>query len=394
MNIDKYRSETPGIKNVIHLNNAGASLQPLPVYNTVIEYLNAEMQMGGYETADKYKQAIENFYENTARLINAQPQEIAFTESATHAWDMAFYSIPFKKGDVILTSRIEYASNYIAYLQMKKRKGVIILPVDSNEFGEIDLENLEKHARNEKVKLISITHMPTNGGIVNPAEEVGKIAVDHGIIYMLDACQSAGQYPLNVKKLKCDFLSATGRKYLRGPRGTGFLYANSNLFDKIEPFSLDLHSASWTSSESYKIREDAKRFEKWECNLAAKTGLGRAMEYCMNVGIENIWNRVQELGFKLRSGLKDIPGIEVLDIGRIQSGIVTFRHNKIPASEIRDLLFSEKINTTVAVANGTLLDMQDRNIDTALRASVHYFNTEEEIGRLIEVVSKKVVQQK
>ena len=195
---------------------------PLSVFETVNHYLEHELQWGGYETAAKYHGQLEDFYKALADLIHAKPEQIAFTESATHAWDTAFFSIPFKKGDVILTSRIEYASNYIAYLQMEKRTEAKVIPVDSNDQGEIDIEALQKAIRNEKVKLISITHIPTNGGIVNPAEEVGAIANENGILYMLDACQSAGQYPLDVSRLHCDFLSATGRKYLRGPRGTGF----------------------------------------------------------------------------------------------------------------------------------------------------------------------------
>jgi selenocysteine lyase/cysteine desulfurase len=350
--------------------------------------LEEELNLGGYEMADKYRKVLDNFYPQIASLIHAHPEEIAFTESATHAWDMAFFSIPLRKGDIILTSRIEYASNYIAYLQIEQRTGARVQPVESNEYGEIDIEALEKRVKDGGVKLISITHMPTNGGIVNPAEEVGNIAAEYGITYLLDACQSAGQYPLDVRTLKCDFLSATGRKYMRGPRGTGFLYARMDTTKNIEPLSLDLHSAEWIGPKEFKMREDARRFEKWESNPANKLGLAKAAEYCEEVGIENIWGRVQMLARKLRKGLSNLPGIEVLDLGRIQSGIVTFRNDRVKAEKIKYLLASEEINTSMAIASGTLLDMNDRNIDTAVRASVHYYNSEEEIDQFIEVMSQ------
>jgi len=240
------------------------------------------------------------------------------------------------------------------------------------------------------VKLISITHMPTNGGIVNPAEEVGKIARKYGVLYLLDACQSAGQYPLDVEKLQCDFLSATGRKYLRGPRGTGFLYARKDTTKNIEPQSLDLHSAEWTGPKEFKMREDARRFEKWESNPANKLGLTKAAEYCNQAGIKDIWERVQILAQKLRNRLSKLPGIEVLDLGRLQSGIVTFRSDKLKAGKIKYLLSSENINTSMVVASGTLLDMNERNIETAVRASVHYYNTEEEIDHFIQTLSRLI----
>jgi selenocysteine lyase/cysteine desulfurase len=388
MNIETYRKETPGVSNVIHFNNAGSSLMPKPVFDTVSSYLDHELHWGGYETADKFRKELNHFYVNISSLINASPEEIAFLESATHAWDMVFFSIPFTKGDKILTTRIEYASNYIAYLQIRERTGAEIIPVASNEQGEIDLEALEAEIKKGGVKLVSITHIPTNGGIVNPAEGVGDICERYGIWFLLDACQSAGQYPLDVKKLKCHFLSATGRKYMRGPRGTGFLYVNRAVIDQISPWSLDLHSAEWVGPEKYEVRTDARKFEKWESNLGAKIGLSEAARYCEEAGIENIWMRVQILGARLREGLSQIPGTEVLDMGRLKSGIVTYRSDQLKASKIKYMLASENINTSMAVASGTLLDMQERSIDTAVRASVHYYNTEEEIEKFLNIMTK------
>jgi len=387
MDLYKLRADTPGTKNVIHFNNAGASLMPAPVYKAVTKYLRDEYMFGGYETADKYNNELSEFYSNAAMLIHAKTDEIAFMENATSAWDAVFYSIPFRKGDRILTSNIEYASNFIAFLQMKKRVGVIVNIIESLPTGEIDPAALETELKKENVKLVSITHMPTNGGIVNPAEEVGKLAEKYNAIYLLDACQSAGQYPLDVNKIRCQFLTVTGRKYLRGPRGTGFLYVNQQQLKTLEPFTLDLHSAEWKQKESYEIRNDAKRYEKWEAGLAGKYGLSVAIQYLLDLGIESVWVRVQYLAKIMRNTLQSIPGIEVLDRGKIKSGIVTFRSGRISAEKIKKRLREKAINTSVAVRSHTLIDMEERQIDTALRASIHYYNTEEEI----EIFSKTLM---
>ena len=383
MDIEKLRMETPGVKNVVHFNNAGAALMPEQVFSAVTEYLNEEYQYGGYETAAKYNSQLEKFYQNTANLLNANPDEIAYLENATHAWDMAFYSIPLKPGDRILTSTIEYSSNFIAYLQIQKNKKVVVEVIPGTVTGEIDPDLLEKELKKGDVRLISITHIPTNGGIVNDAEIVGELAEKYGVLFLLDACQSAGQYPLDVKKLKCHFLSATGRKYLRGPRGTGFLYISNQIMDDIEPHTLDLHSAEWVGEDRYIVRKDARKFEKWESNLSAKHGLTIAIDYLQQLGIENIWDRVQLLAEILRNNLLQIPSVEVLDLGIIKSGIVTFRSDLLGANSIKSKLSERGINTSVAVLNHTLLDMQARSIDYSVRASVHYYNTEEEIDIFI-----------
>lgn len=391
INIEKIRQETPGVTNVIHFNNAGASLISEPVHKAVTGYLEEELHKGGYETAADRNIEILDFYQQAAHLINSTPGEIAFMENATVAWDMAFFSIPFEKGDIILTSTVEYASNFIAYLQLKKRFDIDIQVIPDTETGEVDVEALDNMI-SPKVKLISITHVPTNGGLVNPAEEIGVIAQRHGILYLLDACQSAGQYPLDVKKIGCDMLSATGRKYLRGPRGTGFLYFRKEAMENIEPYSLDLHSAVWTSIDSYKTRSDARKFEKWETNLANKVGLRTAMAYALEIGMEAIWQRVQELGATLRSKLSTIKGVTVRDIGKVKGGIVTFTVNDWEPSVIRDELRNKNINVSMPDYNGTLIDMNKRGLDTMVRSSVHYYNTEKEIDTFCEALEELITQ--
>ncbi|MGK7370722.1 MAG: aminotransferase class V-fold PLP-dependent enzyme, partial [Candidatus Halalkalibacterium sp. M3_1C_030] len=242
LNIDKLRSETRGCEHVVHFNNAGASLMADPVVESMISYLEEEACYGGYETAARHKSDIETTYKLIAELINADPEEIALLENATAAWNMAFYAIDFTPGDRILTSVSEYASNYINYLNLKKNKDISIEVIPNDDHGQTDTSALS-NMMDDKVKLISITHIPTNNGLVNPAEEIGEIAKNSNALYLLDACQSVGQYPINIENIGCDMLSATGRKYMRAPRGTGFLYVSKKVMDTLHPPFLDLHSA-------------------------------------------------------------------------------------------------------------------------------------------------------
>lgn len=385
MDIQRLRKETPGAEKVIHFNNAGASLVSEQTLNAQLDYLKEEAVNGGYETEAKYSEEIKSFYTEVAKLINADPDEIAYTESATVAWERAFYSIDFKSGDEIICDHTAYASNYIAYLQAEQRFGTKTVVIPANEFGEVDIIALEGILSN-KSKLISITHMPTNGGLVNPVEEIGRIARQYNILYLVDACQSAGQYPLDVKKIKCDFLSSTGRKYLRGPRGTGFLFVNKELLSELTPMNLDLHSAEWDTKNSFTQLDNAKKFETWESNIAAKIGLITAIKQINSIGIEHIWNRVIELASYMRSQLEKIEVITVQDLGRVKGGIVTFTSRNHTPQEIKDYLSKNKVNTVTPTLSGTRIDMESRKLDAVVRSSIHYYNTKEEIDTFVSLI--------
>lgn len=385
INIDPIRADTPGTSNVLHFNNAGAALPPHPVVDAQVNHLKREAAIGGYEAAAEAEPQLHGTYDAIAGMLGCEPEEVAVVENATRAWDMAFYAMPFNEKDRILTSRAAYASNHIACLQVSRRTGADVEVVPSDEHGQIDVERL-RSMMDDRVALIALTHVPTNSGLVNPAADVGAISQDAGVPLLLDACQSAGQMPLSVDELGCTMLSATGRKYLRGPRGTGFLYVQKDWIERLEPPLLDLHAATWTAPDTYEIQPDARRFETWESHVAGQVALGVAVNYALDVGLDAIFGRVQSLASSLRTALSEIPGVTVHDVGRTRCGITTFSANQRTATEIQTALRDRDINVSVSTPSSTRLDAEARNLPDLVRASVHYYNTEDEIERFIAVL--------
>lgn len=390
IDVQNARRETPGCFSTIHLHHSGSALMPDKIAEAVRRHQELELFHGGYEAEDEARDQLDRTYSAIAQMLNCSASEIALSESATASWNSAFYGIAqtFKQGDRIVTSRAEYVSNMIAFQQVARRSGVEISIVPDDDQGQLNLRALESMIGAD-VKLIAVTHVPTYNGLVNPVADIGQIAKDYRIPYLVDACQSAGQMPLDVVQIGCDVLTATGRKFLRGPRGTGFLYIREQSLDWFPPAVLDLHSATWVEADRYELQAGARRYELFESSIAGRIGLGVAVDYAMSWGLTEIYSRIRFLANRLREMLNEIDGVSVRDKGAEKCGIVTLSIKGTDAEDYQAQLRRKNINVGVSKRNCALIDFDDWGVDSIIRASVHYYNTEDEIDFFANEVKKK-----
>ena len=390
LDINRLRSDTPGCHGVIHLNNAGSALSPSIVVDTVVEHLRREEMIGGYEAHAEAGERLESVYGSIGRLLATRPEQIALVESATEGWSRGFQAIAFTRGfsadDRILVSSAEYASNVLPILQVAAASGAQVEFIPDDEAGCVDVAALA-NLMDERVAVVAITHCPSQNGLINDVTAVGDVVRDSDAWYLVDACQSAGQIPLDAGVIGADFLSATGRKFLRGPRGTGFLYASDRALADLEPFPLDLHSATWLSHD-YAIRSGGRRFEYWERAYALQLGLGAAIEYALDLGIDEIAERIGVVATRAREGLAAIDGVMVRDRGTRRSGIVTFTSATMPADELVPLIKAAGINVSLSTADYARVDFDTHGISSQVRVSPHAYTTEDEIDALIDVVTR------
>jgi selenocysteine lyase/cysteine desulfurase len=386
IDVEALRAMTPGCANRNHLNNAGAALLSSATIEAMTGYLQREALIGGYEAEQEAADQIDATYESLAELIGALPGQIALFDNSTHAWNAAFYSVPLGAGDRILTGRNEYGSAVLAYLQLAQRTGAEVVVVPNDDTGQIDVAALADLI-DARTKLIGLTWVPTAGGLVNPAAAVGRLARAADVLYLLDATQAVGQFPIDVSVIGCDMLTGTGRKFLRGPRGTGFLYVGPRAIDRLNPFVAEIRSATWDGARSFTWVDGARRFESWENSYVNIIGLGAAVRQALDIGLDRIGRRSAALGARLRSGMAQTAGVTVHDLGREQCAIVTARVAGIDTGQVADALSRRRINVSTTVAEHNPFDSEVRDVHPLVRMSPHYFNTEAEIDQAVDVVA-------
>lgn len=391
MNTDKIRQDIKGLSDgKIFLNNAGSSLMPQVVLDSMINYLHQEEQFGGYEVANRNAELLEQFYDETAKLINCKSSNIAFATSATDAYAKALSSIVFKERDVIITTVDDYISNQIVFISLQKKLNVKVIRTKNLSDNELDLEDLEHLIKEHRPKLVAVTHIPTNSGLIQNVESVGKICRQYDVLYLVDACQSVGQLEVDVEKIGCDFLTATGRKFMRGPRGTGFLYVSDKVLEQnYAPLLLDMRGANWSEFDDYELFKTAKRFEHWEISYASLLGLMEATKYANAVGMQEIENYNRKLSEKLRQNLKN-NGFNVWDWGNNLSSIVTFSGPDGDLENIQKVLKENNVFFSVTYKNSALIDFTNKNINGIVRLSPHYFNTVDEIEKVSEILKNSL----
>jgi selenocysteine lyase/cysteine desulfurase len=387
LDIDRLRAETLGTRTVNHLNNAGASLVPDPVRETVLEHLDLEARIGGYEAEAAHNAEVRGVYDSIGTLIGADPQNVAITDNATGAFIQALSAIPFAQGDVIVTTRNDYVSNQIMFLSLVSRFGIEVVRAPDEPSGGVDVRALEKLVHRRRPKLVSVTQIPMASGLVQPVADIGAICRQREIPYLVDACQSVGQMPVDVEDIGCDFLTATSRKFLRGPRGVGFLYVSDRALDLgLEPLFPDLRGADWIEGDLFQPAPGARRFENFESPVAMVLGMGRAAQYAQDLGLERIQERAWTLAASLRDRLAELDGVRVQDKGEELCAIVTVSTGENHPLDLLRALRKEGINTSRAGRDSAIFDFDEKGVDQVLRISPHYYNTEEELDAFVDAL--------
>jgi selenocysteine lyase/cysteine desulfurase len=382
-----WRADTPGCSERIHLNNAGAALMPASVLGAIVEQLELESRIGGYEAADARASQISETYRRLGALLNASPANIAVVPSATSGFVRAVSSFDFVPGDVIVTSRCDYTSNQIQYLALSKRLGVEILYANDLPEGGVDPASVRELASHPRCRLVSVSWIPTNSGLIQDVAAVGDVCEKIGVPFLIDACQAIGQIEIDVTRLKCDYLSATARKFLRGPRGMGFMYASDRALARGDhPLFVDMRGARWTDLRSYEIEKSAKRYEEWELPYALVLGMSEAARYALNVGVETASARAFGLAAELRGELERIPRVRVLDEGSRVCAIVTATIEGWNASEVVKALAARRINAVATLREYAIMDFDQKQVTSAIRLSPHYYNTSDEINSAVDCI--------
>ncbi len=392
IDVSAERADTPGCSGRAHLNNAGAALPTRAMLDVLVDHLRAESEQGGYEAAVAASDRLAAVRRSAALLLGAAQGDVVVTGSDTQAWTKALWGYVLgggvRPGQRILVDRIAYDSHYLGLLQACGHTGASIDVVASRPDGTLDLDALARALDGGGVALAALTHVGTHRGLVNPVEEAGAACRQVDVPLFLDACQSVGQLPVDVGRIGCEVATATGRKWLRGPRGTGLLYVERSFAERLEPPGIGWSSAVWEDAGHYRLRDGTDRFLDFEVPVAAHLALGVAIDHALALGLEAIRERVTGLAELLRGELVEIGGVSVHDGGSRRSGIVTFTVAGVAPAAVATAASAQGVNISVSEAPWARLDMAPPNPTAVVRASPHYYNTEDELGRLVDTVRR------
>jgi len=385
------RAATPGCATVAHLNNAGAALPTAATLDTVIDHLRLEADIGGYEAEAAVSDRVTAVRASAAQLLGASVGEVAITGSDTEGFTKALWGLllagGLARGRRILVDRIAYDSHYMGLLQVSDLAGTVIEAVPSTPDGTLDLDALGAALAAGDVALANLTHVGTHRGLVNPVAEAARLCRDAGAVTFVDACQSVGQLPVDVGTIGCDVLTGTGRKWLRGPRGTGFVYVRQGFTPALVPVGIDGRSATWDGDHHYRLEDGVQRFIPFETPVAVRLGLGTAIDHLLDLGIEAVAERVGAVAEELRDLLGDIDGVVVHDGGLRRCGIVTFTVEGHDPGEVAARARTAGVNVSVTDRPAARLDLGGDRPSGVVRASPHYYSTSDELVRLAEVVA-------
>jgi selenocysteine lyase/cysteine desulfurase len=395
--VRRWRLDTPGcaarnhLIPLIHLNNAGAALMPRPVIDAIHRHIDLEAEIGGYEAEDAVAERVEETYGLVGALFGARAENVALVENATVAVAQALSAFDFQPGDVLVTTHHDYTSNQLMYLALAERLGVEVRRADDLPGGGVDPDSVRRLIAHPRCRLAALTWVPTNSGLVQPAEEVGAICEEAGVPYLVDGCQAVGQLPVDVGRLRCDFLAGTARKFLRGPRGIGFLYVSGRMLEHgAYPLSVDMRGAGLVDAGTFTLAPGARRFENWEYSYALVLGLGEAARYAAAVGPEG-GQRALALAGHLREKLAALPGVRLMDRGPRLCAIVTAEIAGWPAAgDLMRRLRARGINTSASVSGRGPFNAPGAEGISVLRISPHYYNTLEEIDTAVSEIAAVV----
>jgi cysteine desulfurase / selenocysteine lyase len=388
IDVDRERARTPGAGDAHHLNAAGAALPSARTLAATLEHLRLESRMGGYEASGAARERLEAVYALAAHLIGARPEEIALTESATVGWRRIVDALRLGHGDRVLVSRSGYVSCALSLLALERERGVVVELLPNGPDGAVDLDALRDALAAGPAALLALTHVPTSSGLCEPVAAAGRLARAAGVTYLLDATQSVGQLPVDVAQIGCDALVTTGRKYLRGPRGTALLYVSRALLEHLEPVAPDVRGARWTADRAWTVDAGARRLETWEASHALRLGLGVALAEADALGIDAIAAHLVARGAELRAALAGVAGVTVADPPAAHGAIVTFVVEGAEPRDVAAALGARAVQVVAVPADHGRWDLGGRDLAGVVRAAPHVYTSDGDLEALVEGVAQ------